>query len=184
MRLDREWVLAHVTRCRGLVASARGDIDRAAFLLEQAVAQHEAGRRSVRTGSSAARTRGRPAAGAAEARRPRSDRGCARRLRAARGRDLGREGARRARADRRAHPSGGADCRGAPGRRARRRGPHEPGGRGGALPHRADGREPPDPHLRQARHPLADGARPPADRGAAAQAKFRRSDVSNASPRP
>ena len=41
-RLDREWVLAHVTRCRGLVAAARGDIDEALRLLEEAVAQHEA----------------------------------------------------------------------------------------------------------------------------------------------
>ena len=33
--------LAHVTRCRGLVASARGDVAKAAALLEVAVAQHE-----------------------------------------------------------------------------------------------------------------------------------------------
>jgi DNA-binding CsgD family transcriptional regulator len=39
-RLDREWVLAHVTRCRGLVAAAQGNVSSAAFLLEQAVAQH------------------------------------------------------------------------------------------------------------------------------------------------
>jgi DNA-binding CsgD family transcriptional regulator len=39
-RLGREWVLAHVTRCRGLVAAAQGNVNRAAFLLEQAVAQH------------------------------------------------------------------------------------------------------------------------------------------------
>jgi len=37
----REWVLAHVTRCRGLVAAAEGKIDEAAGRLEQAVAQHE-----------------------------------------------------------------------------------------------------------------------------------------------
>ena len=40
-RLGREWVLAHVTRCRGLVAAAQGNVDRAAVLLQQAVAQHE-----------------------------------------------------------------------------------------------------------------------------------------------
>ena len=40
-RLGREWVLAHVTRCRGLVAAAQGSVDRAAFLLQQAVAQHD-----------------------------------------------------------------------------------------------------------------------------------------------
>jgi len=41
-RLGREWVLAHVTRCRGLVAAARGNVDQALTLLAQAVAQHEA----------------------------------------------------------------------------------------------------------------------------------------------
>ena len=41
-RVGREWVLAHVTRCRGLVAAAEADIDQAKTLLEQAVAKHEA----------------------------------------------------------------------------------------------------------------------------------------------
>jgi DNA-binding CsgD family transcriptional regulator len=41
-RLRREWVLAHVTRCRGLVAAARGNVEQALALLGQAVAQHEA----------------------------------------------------------------------------------------------------------------------------------------------
>jgi DNA-binding CsgD family transcriptional regulator len=40
-RVNREWVLAHVTRCRGLVAAAAGDVGRATSLLQQAVAQHE-----------------------------------------------------------------------------------------------------------------------------------------------
>jgi len=40
-RIGREWVLAHVTRCRGLVAAAQEAIDQAASLLQQAVAQHE-----------------------------------------------------------------------------------------------------------------------------------------------
>jgi DNA-binding CsgD family transcriptional regulator len=40
-RLGREWVLAHVTRCRGLVAAAEGSVDEAASLVEQAVEQHE-----------------------------------------------------------------------------------------------------------------------------------------------
>jgi DNA-binding CsgD family transcriptional regulator len=39
-RVAREWVLAHVTRCRGLVAAALGEVDRAGSLLERAVAQH------------------------------------------------------------------------------------------------------------------------------------------------
>jgi DNA-binding CsgD family transcriptional regulator len=40
-RLGREWVLAHVVRCRGLAAAAEGDVDGAAALLQQAVARHE-----------------------------------------------------------------------------------------------------------------------------------------------
>ena len=40
-RLERAWVLAHVTRCRGLVAAARGNVSEAASLLENAVTQHE-----------------------------------------------------------------------------------------------------------------------------------------------
>jgi DNA-binding CsgD family transcriptional regulator len=40
-RVAREWVLAHVTRCRGLVAAAEGEVPRAGSLLEQAVKQHE-----------------------------------------------------------------------------------------------------------------------------------------------
>jgi DNA-binding CsgD family transcriptional regulator len=39
LRPDR--VLAHVTRCGGLVAAARGDVDRAATVLQQAVARHQ-----------------------------------------------------------------------------------------------------------------------------------------------
>ena len=41
-RVGREWVLAHVTRCRGLVAAAQGEIGQAEPLLRQAVAEHEA----------------------------------------------------------------------------------------------------------------------------------------------
>ena len=41
VRLGRVAVLAHVTRCRGLVAAALGDVDRAALVLQQAVTQHE-----------------------------------------------------------------------------------------------------------------------------------------------
>ena len=36
-RLDRAWPLAEAARCRGLVAAARGDVDEAIALLEQAV---------------------------------------------------------------------------------------------------------------------------------------------------
>jgi DNA-binding CsgD family transcriptional regulator len=41
-RLDRPWVVAQAVRCSGLVASARGDLDGAARLLEEAIAAHEA----------------------------------------------------------------------------------------------------------------------------------------------
>jgi DNA-binding CsgD family transcriptional regulator len=36
-RLDRAWPLAEAVRCRGLVAAARGDVDEAIALLEQAI---------------------------------------------------------------------------------------------------------------------------------------------------
>jgi DNA-binding CsgD family transcriptional regulator len=36
-----DWVLPHMTRCRGLVAAARGDVAAAASLLKDAVTQHE-----------------------------------------------------------------------------------------------------------------------------------------------
>jgi DNA-binding CsgD family transcriptional regulator len=41
-RVAREWVLAHATRCRGLVAAARGDVESALALLARAAAEHEA----------------------------------------------------------------------------------------------------------------------------------------------
>jgi DNA-binding CsgD family transcriptional regulator len=41
VRVGRAWVLAHVTRCRGLAEAARGDVDRALELLEEAVVGHE-----------------------------------------------------------------------------------------------------------------------------------------------
>jgi DNA-binding CsgD family transcriptional regulator len=40
-RLSREWVLAHVVRCRGLVAGARGDAQEALAILERAASEHE-----------------------------------------------------------------------------------------------------------------------------------------------
>jgi DNA-binding CsgD family transcriptional regulator len=40
-RLGRKRMLAHATRCRGLVAAAGGAVDDAALLLEEAVTQHE-----------------------------------------------------------------------------------------------------------------------------------------------
>ena len=40
-RVEREWALAHVTRCRGLVAAARGDVEGAVALFAEAVEAHE-----------------------------------------------------------------------------------------------------------------------------------------------
>ena len=42
IRVSRAWVLAHVTRCRGLVSAAAGDVVQAAALLARAVDEHEA----------------------------------------------------------------------------------------------------------------------------------------------
>jgi DNA-binding CsgD family transcriptional regulator len=41
MRIPRERVLAHVTRCRGLIAAAQGSIDEGLSFLEEAVAQQD-----------------------------------------------------------------------------------------------------------------------------------------------
>jgi DNA-binding CsgD family transcriptional regulator len=41
VRVGRVWTLAHALRCRGLVAAAHGDVDRAASLLEEARSQHD-----------------------------------------------------------------------------------------------------------------------------------------------
>ena len=41
-RVGRGWVIAHATRCRGLVAAARNEIDDAVRTLEEAVLKHEA----------------------------------------------------------------------------------------------------------------------------------------------
>ena len=41
LRVERGWVLAHVTRCRGLVAAARGDVETALGFLGRALVEHE-----------------------------------------------------------------------------------------------------------------------------------------------
>jgi DNA-binding CsgD family transcriptional regulator len=41
-RVGRDWVFPHVTRCRGLIAAAKGDVEDALELLERAVTEHEA----------------------------------------------------------------------------------------------------------------------------------------------
>ena len=41
VRVEREWVVAHVTRCRGLVAAANGEVETALDFLAQAVVEHE-----------------------------------------------------------------------------------------------------------------------------------------------
>ena len=149
-RVGREWVIAHVARCRGLVAAARGEVELASSLLERAVAQHnEVGDPfgSARALLGLGVVRGETE----ETGCPRRDPGCARRLRTARGCDLGREGSERAWAHRRAKTRGGADACREPRRRSGCRRPHEPGGRRCAIRHRADGRQSLIPCLPQAR---------------------------------
>ena len=180
-RLGREWVLAHVTRCRGLVAAAEGD--------------RRSGRFSPGAGGRAARGRSAipsavlvPSLALGVVRRRARQKRAAREA-TPRPRSAASSSSARRPGSRRPVPSSGASA-GArarsgltsaeqPRRRSGRRGPDEPGGRGDALPRRADGGKPPDAHLRQARRALAHGARPPAamtNRGS--RAKFRRSDVS------
>jgi DNA-binding CsgD family transcriptional regulator len=42
LRLGRDWVLAHATRCRGLVAAAGGEVEHALALLGEAALRHDA----------------------------------------------------------------------------------------------------------------------------------------------
>ena len=71
-RLGLDWALAQVTRCRGLVAAARGDLDEGEAVLEEAVARHEAvgdpfGRARALLALGALRRRGRQKRAAREA---------------------------------------------------------------------------------------------------------------------
>ena len=170
-RLGRKWVLAQVTRCRGLVAAAQGAVEQPRRSSSEAVAQHETGRRSRSAGAGVARARRRPQA----RRQKRAARdaigaalggfeqlGAASWVEKARS-ELGRIGGRTR--------ERGADARRAPRRRPGRRGSDEPRGRRRALPRRADGRGAPDPRLRQARRALAHRAR--ADASGPRRARFR-----------
>ena len=161
-RLRRNWVVAHATRCRGLVAASEGDSERAVLLLDEAVSLHEAvgdpfGRARALLALGVARRRARqkrPARDAIEAACAGFDE-----LGAAR---WAGPSARGAGADRRADAHRRPDTRGAPRRRSRGEREDERRGRRGALPRGADGVESPDSRLRQARSALANGARPPA----------------------
>ena len=71
-RLGRNWVIAHATRCRGLAAAARGDVDEAVATLELAVEQIEPledpfGRARALLALGVARRRARRRGGAREA---------------------------------------------------------------------------------------------------------------------
>jgi DNA-binding CsgD family transcriptional regulator len=71
-RLGFDSVLAQATRCRGLVAAARGDVDEGTAVLEEAVAQHDAvgdpfGRARALLALGALRRRGRQKRAACEA---------------------------------------------------------------------------------------------------------------------
>ena len=110
VRVDRAWVLAQVTRCRGLVAAARGDVERGLRLLGRRSREHEQvgdpfGRARALLALGVLRRRARQKRAAREA-----IEAALAGLRGARGGRLGGEGARRARAHRRAHPRGGSDA--------------------------------------------------------------------------
>ena len=172
-RLGRTWSLAEATRCRGLVAAARGDVHGAVETLEEAVERHALagdpfGRARALLALGVARRRLRQKRAAREALEEAlagfeelGARGWAERTRAEIGRIGGRTRLR------------GPDARRAPGRRPRRRRADEPRGRGRPLSPRAHGREPPLPHLRKARRALPHGA------GAQAELTARTSEQSS-----
>ena len=158
-RVGNDYVLAPATRCRGLVAAARGAVAEAVTLLEEAVARHEA------LGDPFGRARAQLALGAT-LRRARQRRAAREAIEAAldgfealgaatwveRSREeLGRISGR----TRRGRPH---SCRAAR-RCARRRRANEPRGGNRALPGGPDGRRPSHADLRQARRALAHGAR-------------------------
>ena len=164
-RLDRRWVLAHATRCRGLVASAVGDVETAIRLLADAVEQHQA------HGDPFGRARALLALGVTR-RRARQKRAAREAIELARAgfEEIGAEGwAERARNELGAiggrTRSDGLDARRATGRGPRRGWADERGGRDHALPLRAYGRESPDARLRQARRSFPHRARTEAWRG-------------------
>ena len=158
-RVAREWVSAQATRCRGLVAAARGHRSRR-FPPRQGDCAARGGRRPfarlVHCSGSASSGGGTEEARPARRSRLRSTvsnssgpRPGSKRLAASLGESAG-AGARRADA-----------CR-APRRRPGCRRPHKPGGRRCALRHGADGRRSLIPCLRQAWRALANGACPSA----------------------
>ena len=149
VRVGRAWVLAHIARCRGLIAAARGDVDEALGALDAAVAKHEAvddsfgGARAL-LALGVVRRRARQSG--------RRERRSSRRWPALRRSVpwVGPKGARRARSDRRPPASRGPHgCRAAR-RGARRRRANEPRGRGGTLPRRTDRCQSSHTRLRQA----------------------------------
>ena len=73
-RLGLAWPLAEATRCRGFLASARGDVEEATTLFERAVEEHDGRRRSIRPRTRAARARDGAPASSPETRRARGDR--------------------------------------------------------------------------------------------------------------
>ena len=158
-RVGNDYVPAPVTRCRGLVAAARGAVAEAVALLEDAVARHEA------LGDPFGRARAQLALGTT-LRRARQRRAAREAIEAAldgfealgaatwveRSREeLGRISGR----TRRGRPHGRRAAR----RRARRRRANEPRGGDRALPGGPDGRRPSHADLRQARRAIAHGAR-------------------------
>ena len=90
-RLGREWVLAHATRCRGLLEGARGIARSGRIAPRAGDREARGGRRSLRTCARPSRARRHSKTRPAEGRSPRRAPGRAPRLRAARRIHLGRD---------------------------------------------------------------------------------------------
>ena len=159
-RLDRQSALASSARCRGLLASGRGDAEAACALLADAIDRYadvalplDRARTVMALGVVERRLQRKRAARETLEEALSAFEGVGARLWAQRVRDeLERIGGRRV-GGRRAHRGG------APRRRARRPGTLEPRGRQRALPKREDGGVPPAQHLPQARRAVEDRAR-------------------------
>ena len=159
------WADPGSLRCEALLLLASGSMEAAVAAAEEAAAGFEQRGFPLHSAPRAARRRRGTATRRGAAARWRETRQGARDLPRSRSGTLGR--AMRQRAAKGTPTSTArprADARRAPGRRTRRSRKEEPRSRGAALHDGCDRRGPPDPHLPQARDPLAHRARAPRGR--------------------